>query len=181
MEKWDYFAKHIGSYTICLLISHLSEASLIIEQIESSPLMRLVDEDAELKQAYDKVVVYLRGDKKRLLNCCMQFRNNMIFHYNETGKALLKSIKRAVNEKGLTLGRVQNMAGAMIYDTAEVALNEYFELTFFELYEEQDLSNLMQLLKKDTDNMCLDFRLFSLKLVSRYLKQFEAEPSIDTR
>jgi hypothetical protein len=171
IERWDYFAQHVGSYTMCLLISHLYEVSLIIAEMEGSSLFPIINGSQELLKLYEGVNEYISGSKKPLLDACMLFRSNVIFHYNTTGKVIKKQLEKAMKQKGLQKGIMNDAIGITIYDLPEVVLNEYFEETFGKLYPGKQMKELQELLNADSTQMLNDFRTFAYKLVNECLKQ----------
>jgi hypothetical protein len=86
-----------GMYFVRTQIAHLHESLKIIEAIRKDKgLMALVNRcDAQTKKSFENLERFLPGGKERTKfeKYAGRLRNNLTFHYDETGKLIRNALK----------------------------------------------------------------------------------------
>jgi hypothetical protein len=88
-------------YFVRLQISHLFEAFKIVGQIRGdSDLMRLVKQcDPKTQRSFHELESFLPNGAKRpwLEKMVGRLRNNLVFHYDESGKLIIRAVSDLAN------------------------------------------------------------------------------------
>ncbi|MFZ0479152.1 MAG: hypothetical protein WAL71_08380 [Terriglobales bacterium] len=93
-------AKGAGMYFVRLQVSHLNEALKIIRELRDDPsLMKLVDQcDAQSRASFTKLEQFMPGGAQhgQFGKVAGRIRQNLGFHYDESGKLIAKALKDRV-------------------------------------------------------------------------------------
>ena len=161
-------------YFVRLQISHLHEAIGILKLIQKDKsLRRLIDGcDQRTKESFHKLDSFLRDASRPLHRIMAKIRSNLIFHYDERGKMIV----RALSDRAQLCGRYSsitrgNTAYLWHFKAADDIVGEIVVRQIFKIARDKDLRIEVDRINDEIHEFFLCFVDFAGELLWRYCEQ----------
>jgi hypothetical protein len=132
-------------YFVRLQVSHLNEALKIIRELRDDPsLMKLVDRcDAQTRASFTKLEQFMPGGAQhdQFAKVAGRIRQNLGFHYDESGKLIAKALKDRVAKYGASPSSITRGSTAHLwhFELADEILDRIVVREIWKISEPGDL------------------------------------------
>lgn len=162
-------------YFVRLQVSHLNEALKIIRELrDDASLMRTVDLcDAQTRASFATLKQFISGGAKHaeFAKVAGRIRQNLGFHYDESGKLIVKALKDRVSKYGASRSSVTRGSTAHLwhFELADEILDRIVVREIWKIPEAADLRNEADKMALWIHEVLLAFVDFSGEFIWKYL------------